>query len=142
MVEYECIAGSRKSVYNIIKWKKVPYYFNCTLGGEMNTTKPSQNEIDDFVKKDVLDSLGSSDWLEEEKNELERRRLEETDAEPEKDIDPVEELEKHRIKDSKYSVLAYHVGSVSGDQFMQKLSGNFKVSEEGDSLMKSLGVSN
>jgi len=36
----------------------------------MNTTKPSQEEIDDFVKKDVLDILGLSNLPEDKKNEL------------------------------------------------------------------------
>lgn len=35
----------------------------------MNTTKPSQKEIDDFVKKDVIDLLGLSELPEEKKIE-------------------------------------------------------------------------
>ena len=36
----------------------------------MDTTKPSQKEIDDFVKKDVLEILGLNNLPEEKKKEL------------------------------------------------------------------------
>jgi len=71
----------------------------------------------------------------------------------EKDLDPTELLRKRRlekdktpddndhIEQSKYSVLDYHIGSVSDDKFMQKLKGNYKIIESGDQLMKNLGAS-
>jgi len=75
--------------------------------------------------------------------------------EDEKDLDSTELLRKRRLeKDktpddndhieqskSKYSVLDYHIGSVSGDKLLSKLKGNYKISEDGDQLMKNLGVS-
>jgi len=62
--------------------------------------------------------------------------------EDEKDLEPDEILRKRRLENesSGYSVLKYNQGSVD-DNFMQKLKGNYKISEQGDSLMKNLGVS-
>jgi len=67
--------------------------------------------------------------------------------EDEKDLDSDELLQKRRLEESKtheskYSVLEYNQASVSGDKLMQKLKGNYKISEQGDNLMKNLGVSN
>jgi len=89
----------------------------------------------------------------EELNELQKlpfdeqvKRLEEAE-EDEKDLDSDELLQKRRLEESKtheskYSVLDYHIGSVSGDKLMQKLKGNYKISESGDKLMQKLGATN
>jgi len=66
--------------------------------------------------------------------------------EDEKDLEPDELLQKRRLEESKtheskYSVLKYNQASVD-DNFMKKLNGNYKISEQGDNLMKNLGVSN
>jgi len=67
--------------------------------------------------------------------------------EDEKDLEPDELLRKRRLEESKtrkskYSVLEYNQASVSGDKLMQKIRGNYKISEQGDNLMKNLGVTN
>jgi len=77
------------------------------------------------------------------------KRLEEAEEE-EDDLDSSELLRKRRLEEdepdnqstqeSKYSVLDYHVGSVSGDQFLSKLKGNYKISQNGDKLMQKLGA--
>jgi len=66
--------------------------------------------------------------------------------EDEKDLESDELLRKRRLEESKtheskYSVLKYNQASVD-DNFMKKLNGNYKISEQGDNLMKNLGVSN
>jgi len=68
-------------------------------------------------------------------------------TEDEKDLDSDELLRKRRLEESKtrkskYSVLEYNQASVSGDKLIQKIKGNYKISECGDSLMKNLGVTN
>jgi len=82
----------------------------------------------------------------------EQVRLLEEAEEDEEDLDGDELLKKRRLetfepeddelKASRYSVLSYHIGSVSGDKLMQKLKGNYKISENGDKLMQKLGADN
>jgi len=88
-----------------------------------------------FAELEELEMLrGNEDILKE------RRKEENQDSTEDEDEDV---LEKRRIEDaSKYSVLSYHVGSVSGDKLMKKLRGNYQISEDGDDLMKNLGVTN
>jgi len=63
--------------------------------------------------------------------------------EDEKELSSDELLRKRRLENesSGYSVLEYNQASVD-DNFMKKLNGNYKISEQGDSLMKNLGVTN
>jgi len=100
-------------------------------------------------KKELNKALDELDRLEEDKlklreeanTELEERRKEENQDTTEDEDEDV--LEKRRIENSsKYSVLSYHVGSVSGDKLLSKLKGNYKECENGDSLLQAIGASN
>ena len=78
--------------------------------------------------KELNKALDELDRLEEDKlklreeanTELEERRKEETQDTTEDEDEDV--LEKRKIEDaSKYSVLSYHEGSVSGDKLMKSI---------------------
>jgi len=111
----------------------------------------NQNESPKFNEKNIEDIdkiIAELEELEELRHlpfEEQVKRLEEAE-ENEQDLDSDELLKKRRLEESKtheskYSVLDYHIGSVSGDKLMQKIKGNYKISEDGDKLMKNLGAS-
>jgi len=112
-------------------------------------TKSYEKDIEEIDK--MISELEELNELQKLPFEEQVKRLEESE-EDEKDLDSDELLRKRRLEEdepdsktqeSKYSVLSYHVGSVeSGDKFMQKLKGNYKIFEQGDKLMQSIGVNN
>jgi len=133
--------------------------------GTIIKTKPTDKKEEIVKAKDYSQSIQAIDQMIAELEELRvlRRlpleqqfdKLDEAE-EDEHDLDSDELLKKRRLeKDktpddndhieqskSRYSVLEYHQGSISGDKFMQKLKGNYQFSEDGDQLMKNLGVTN
>lgn len=109
------------------------------------TVNPKSYEKDIEEIEKIIAELEELEELRKLPHEEQVKRLEEAE-EDEEDLDGDELLKKRRLEESKtheskYSVLDYHVGSVSGDKLMQKLKGNYKISENGDKLMKRLGAS-
>ena len=111
-------------------------------------SKSYEKSIEDIDK--VIAELEELEELRKLPFEEQVKRLEEAE-EDEHDLDGDELLKKRRLEEdepdsktheSKYSVLSYHTGSVSGDKLMQKLKGNYKISENGDKLMTDLGADN
>ena len=95
--------------------------------------------IDDQEK--MFADLEELEILRGNKDMLKERRLEDNQDSTEDEDEDV--LKKRRIEDaSRYSVLSYHVGSISGDKFMQKLKGNYKQCVNGDSILQAIGASN
>lgn len=116
----------------------------------VNSRSPKSYEKDIEEIDKMIAELEELEELQTLPLEEQVKRLEESE-EDEHDLDSTELLRKRRLEEdepdsqstqeSKYSVLAYHTGSVSGDKLMQKLKGNYKISENGDKLMKRLGAS-
>jgi len=88
-----------------------------------------------FEKLDMTEEADQDEKDLDSTELLRKRRLEEDEPDPE-DEDNISQNK------SKYSVLKYNQASISGDKLMQKLRGNYKISELGDNLMKNLGVTN